>query len=33
MTTAVIGANARPVCNADRPWARWKNKLRTKISP
>jgi len=28
ITTPVIGANARPVASADRPWSRWKNRLR-----
>ena len=33
MTTAVIGAKARPVSSAFLPCTRWKYRLRTKISP
>jgi hypothetical protein len=32
-TSALIGRNSRPVSSADRPSARWKNKLSTKITP
>jgi hypothetical protein len=33
ITIPVIGANASPVASAERPCARWKYRLSTKISP
>jgi hypothetical protein len=33
MMDTVIGANANPAWSAEKCWARWKNRLKTKISP